>query len=46
MNYETEIINIVQSIEDVRILSFIYGMLGALMKRVEEIRSSHPTAPS
>ncbi len=41
MNYEAEIINIIRSIEDVRFLAFLYGLIDELVKHAEETKAAN-----
>ena len=40
MDYQYEIINIVSSINDVRVLAFIYGLIDELIKHMKETNHS------
>lgn len=37
MDYKTEILNIIDSITDVRILAFLYGLFDEIMRHVKEM---------
>ena len=42
MNYEQELINIIRSINDNRVLAFVYGMLEYLMEYLEGHSMNRP----
>lgn len=46
MNYQMEIINIIQGVTDNRVLAFLYGMIDELTKHAEDvIRSEEEVTP-
>ncbi len=46
MNYQMEIINIIQGVTDNRVLAFLYGMIDELTKHAESVLEAEDNATS
>lgn len=46
MNYKVEIINIIQGVEDIYVLAFLYGLVDEIVKHIEQMEDQELALPS